>query len=90
MQGNLDGEFAISPSAHRHQVTDEQIRHALRQHMWSYEKDERFVMVVGPDDSGQLIEVGIVYPADGAEPIVVHAMPVRQSYLSRGHPRRRR
>jgi hypothetical protein len=82
MQVNLDDEFAVSPSAHRHGTTDDQIRHALRQRMWVFERDEQFVMVVGPaDGTGRLIEVGMVVPTDGGPPIAVHAMPARAGFI---------
>ncbi len=41
--------------------------------------DEGFVMFVGADVAGNLLEIGVVDSADG--PIIVHAMTARPKYL---------
>ena len=41
--------------------------------------DDGFVMFVGADTAGNLLEVGVIDSADG--PIIVHAMPARSKYL---------
>ena len=41
--------------------------------------DDGFVMFVGADNAGNLLEIGVIDSADG--PIIVHAMPARPKYL---------
>jgi hypothetical protein len=43
------------------------------------ELDDGFTMFIGPDQTGNLLEVGVVDSNDG--PIVVHAMAARAKYL---------
>ena len=43
------------------------------------ELDDGFTMFIGPDQAGNLLEVGVVDSDDG--PIVVHAMAARTKYL---------
>lgn len=70
----------IAESAHKHGISDEDIRHAVANAIRFHDLDEDLVMIVGPSASGTLIEVGIV-TADDDEPIVVHAMPARAKFL---------
>ena len=41
--------------------------------------DDDLVMLVGPDRTGHLLEVGVVVGNDG--PVIVHAMEARTKYL---------
>ena len=41
--------------------------------------DDDLVMLVGPDRTGRLLEVGVVVGDDG--PVIVHAMEARTKYL---------
>lgn len=41
--------------------------------------DDDLVMLVGPDRTGRLLEVGVVVGNDG--PVIVHAMEARAKYL---------
>ncbi len=41
--------------------------------------DDDLVMLVGPDRTGRLLEVGVVVGNDG--PVIVHAMEARTKYL---------
>lgn len=69
----------IIPSARRHGVGDEDIRHAVRNAVaMSYEGDDR-ILWVGPARSSALLEVVTVQMARG-ESIVIHAMPLRRKY----------
>ncbi len=73
-------EAEIAPSARKHGVTDEDIRHALR-HYWISRSvgDPNVVMYVGPSRAAHLLEIGVVYDADGVA--IVHAMVARKKYL---------
>ena len=41
--------------------------------------DDGFVMFVGADTTGNLLELGVIDTIDG--PIIVHAMPARPTFL---------
>lgn len=41
--------------------------------------DDELTMLIGPDQAGNMYEIGVVSSAEG--PVVVHAMPARQKYL---------
>jgi hypothetical protein len=70
----------IAGSAHKHGVTDEDIRHALNNAIKYHDLDD-LVMIVGPTTTGDLIEVGMATEPADAEPLIVHAMPARPKFL---------
>lgn len=53
--------------------------HAFNHPMFVDDLDDGFVMFVGADTAGNLLEIGVIDSADG--PIIVHAMPARPKYL---------
>ena len=69
----------IVDSARKHGVSDETILHAFNSPILVEDLDERMTMFVGPDDAGNLYEIGVVSTNEG--PIVVHAMKARPKYL---------
>jgi len=71
----------ILASARRHGISDDDIRHAVENSLAGGRSDDQtdFVMLVGPDQSGNLIEVGIVV-TDDIE-YAIHAMRARNQYL---------
>ncbi len=73
-------EAEIAPSARKHGIADEDIRHALR-YYWATRstEDQMIVMHIGPSTTAQLLEIGVVYDADGV--VIVHAMVARKKYL---------
>ena len=72
----------IADSARKHGLTDEQIRHALRNtiRVLADPDDDSLEWWIGPDESGQLVELLVV-----DEACVIHAMPCRPRFL-RGDP----
>lgn len=74
----MDEPF-IAPSARKHGVSDETIRHAFNHPLKAEELDEGMTMLIGPDQAGNLFEVGVVSSDEG--PVIVHAMPARETYL---------
>jgi hypothetical protein len=72
-------EMRIAESARKHGVPDEDILHALRNAI-SHRADDEFTMLIGPARNGNLHEIGIL-DADGDDPVVIHAMPVRPHLL---------
>jgi hypothetical protein len=68
----------ILASARKHGVADEEMLHAFRNPIRIYAVDD-LVILVGPDSSGHLLEIGIA-TAEGVE-FLVHAMPARTKFL---------
>jgi len=73
-----DDELLILSSARKHGIDDADIRHVVRQPIRVLRLDE-LSMVIGPDRSGRVLEVGIVVKSNSE--VVVHAMPVRAKFL---------
>jgi hypothetical protein len=73
-------EPEIISSARRHGVGDEDMLHAYRNAIDAWVLDEGLVMLVGPDRSGALVEVGVVRSDDGT-PVIVHAMKARPKFM---------
>ena len=69
------------PSALKHGgLTEADLLHALRNEHHHFTQDDGLVMVIGPAQDGELIEVGIV--EWHGEIAVVHGMrPARHKYL---------
>ena len=53
-------EPIILQSAHRHGVAEADMLHALRFPVGSVHQSDSMVMFIGPDQTGVLIEVGVV------------------------------
>jgi hypothetical protein len=68
----------IMPAAHHHGVSDDDIRHAVR-NAFRTAIEEGFVMLTGPDQAGNPLEIGIRETAAGL--VIFHAMPARDKYL---------
>ena len=75
----MDGEPTIARSAGRHGIDDTDILHAFDHPMWIEDLDDGLPMLIGPDATGRLLEIGIVEGFDG--PVVIHAMYARAKYL---------
>jgi hypothetical protein len=71
-------EPAIAPSARRHGVSDEDIRHAYAHPIRIFELEDGLLMLVGPNAAGALLEIGVVAAEGGA--VVVHAMAARERF----------
>ena len=69
----------IAQSARRHGVADSAIVHAFNNPIRYEELDESLLMIIGPDEAGNLLEIGVIGTDDG--PVVVHAMAARPKYL---------
>ena len=70
-------EAPIWPSARRHGVSDDDIRHALRNFIARTDdaEDESVELFLGPDHAANLIEVGVLQTSEGL--VIIHAMPGR-------------
>ncbi|WP_297005175.1 hypothetical protein [uncultured Corynebacterium sp.] len=69
----------ISPSALKHGIPEEDMLHAFRNPMRAWDLDEGFLMISGPDRSGNLLEVG--YIRSNANIVILHAMRARRKFL---------
>ena len=75
----------VLPSARRHGISDHDILHAYRNAVDFFpaeDPEEDLMTVIGPDESGRLLEVGFRRARSGRR-LVVHAMPARPKYLRR-------
>jgi hypothetical protein len=75
----VDGEQTIAASARRHGIGHTDILHDFDHPMWVEHLDEGLLMMIGPDATGRMLEIGIVEGFDGL--VVVHAMHARAKYL---------
>ena len=70
----------IEPSARKHGVDDEDMRHAIRNHWRRVETEDSAVTVfVGPSTTGTPLEIVVVY--DEAGTAIIHAVVARRKYL---------
>ncbi len=78
----------VTPSARKHGISDDDIRHAFENAVASITVAEQpdFTMLVGPGQSAQLLEIGVI--ADDDNDYVIHAMPARARYLKMIRPNR--
>jgi hypothetical protein len=70
-------EPVILVSARKHSVNDDDILHAYRHPTRVLQLDD-LIMLIGPSQTGQLLEVG-VSRADGID-FIIHAMPARAKF----------
>jgi hypothetical protein len=78
-------QYLIVPSARKHGVPDEDMLHALRNHIYDRAvDDEGMTMLIGPARDGELIEVGVVDAVDFEGIVIAHAFrPARPKFLPR-------
>jgi hypothetical protein len=78
----------ILPSAHKHGISDDDTRHGFENAEASITVPDQpdFSMIIGPDETGRLLEIGVV--ADDDNDYVIHAMPTRPMYLKLIRPHR--
>ena len=78
-QGKLMGvDPVILASARKHGIDDEDMLHAYRHPIRVFDLDD-LTMLIGPDASARLLEVGVA-EAEGVE-FIVHAMAARPKFL---------
>ncbi len=74
----------VHPSAYRHHLTEEGIRHAWNNSLGFYEIDLDHEppkgLCIGPDTAANLLEILYLQFADGD--LVIHAMPLRPQFRS--------
>ncbi|MCC5951284.1 MAG: hypothetical protein JJU45_04230 [Acidimicrobiia bacterium] len=72
----------IRPSARKHGISDDDIRHAIDNAVAAITRPEQpdFTMLIGPDPTARLLEVGVIETDD--QDYVIHAMTARSKYLT--------
>ncbi|HTZ87993.1 MAG TPA: hypothetical protein VMB05_15100 [Solirubrobacteraceae bacterium] len=71
----------IHPSARKHGVVDEDIRHAIDHALATEDagKDPDRWLVIGPDRAGNMLEVVVLVMDEGTE-LTIHAMRMRAKF----------
>jgi hypothetical protein len=69
----------ILPSAHRHGVGEEDIRHAVENAMSIDDRDDDTRLYLGAAQDGDLLEVVTIVRGDDSE-LAIHAMRMRPRY----------
>ena len=71
----------VVPSARKHGISDDDIRHAFEHAVAVITVPDQpgFSMLVGPDRSARLLEIGVLVDDDNE--YVIHAMPARPKYV---------
>jgi len=72
-------EVEIHPSARKHGVADEDIKHAMTQAMTIEDQDDDARLYLGPARNAYLLEVVTIVRDDGSE-LAIHAMAMRAKY----------
>ena len=75
----MGDDLIIAPSARKHGVSDDDIRHAYANPIRIFDLDDGFTMIIGANRAAIIYEIGVVggVPA----PVVVHAMKARDKFL---------
>ena len=69
----------IHPSARKHDIADDDIKHAVEHAMTIEDQDDDTRLYLGPARSAALLEIVTIVRSDRSE-LVIHAMPMRTKY----------
>ena len=76
--GDVDDPI-IARSALKHGLGEEEILHAYRNPIRSWDLGDGFIMLIGANAAAIILEVGYVHGATAV--VIVHAMPAREKFL---------
>ena len=78
----------IVPSARKHGISDDDIRHAFEHAVAAITVPDQpdFSMLVGPDLAARVLDIGVLMAHDNE--YVIHPMPARAKYLKMIRPNR--
>lgn len=68
----------IGEPARKHGIPDADIWHATGHYLTRFET-RNLTMFIGPARNGAPLEIGVL-DADGDDPAIIHAMPLRRNY----------
>lgn len=71
----------IRSTALKHGCGPEDIRHAITNALVAYDAEDPYVLYLGPDSTGAILEVLTALDHQGDE-MAFHAMPMRNKYRS--------
>jgi hypothetical protein len=69
----------IGEPARKHGVPDADIEHGVRNAIRRVALEENLTMLIGPATDGAMLEIGVL-DLDGDDPVVIHAMPLREKF----------
>ena len=69
----------VHPSARKHGIVDEDIKHAAEHAMAIDDQDDETRLYLGPSRNAELLEVVTIVRDDGSE-LAIHAMRMRPKY----------
>jgi len=69
----------IGEPARKHGVSEEDMRHAVRNALRRIDLDEDLTMLIGPATDGSLLEIGVL-DLDGEDPVVIHSMELSRKF----------
>lgn len=87
---NYGWNVRIADAALRRGYTVDQIEHAVVHHVdeFSGQGDHAVSVLIGPTQSGELLEVGVLFAEDGITiEAVIHVMPARAQYFRKSRQR---
>ena len=70
----------IGEPARSHGIAQTDMQHAVRNAISRVEMDDDLVMMIGPSESGALLEIGVL-GYGGDDPVIIHAMRLRQRFF---------
>jgi hypothetical protein len=70
----------VDDSARKHQISDEDMKHAVRNHVRAIYHDD-LAMLLGPARDWSILEIGVVGLDEDFGATIIHAMPARRKYL---------
>ena len=69
----------IGQPARKHGVSEEDVRHAVRNAMRRIDLGEDLTMLIGPAADGSLLEIGVL-DLEGEDPVVIHATELSHKF----------
>jgi hypothetical protein len=69
----------VHDAARKHGVVDEDLLHAVRHAMRHVDLGDDMTMILGPDRTGRMLEVGVL-DIDEEDPVIIHGMVMRQKF----------
>lgn len=69
----------VAPSALKHGLTEDEIRHAYRNPLRAWDLEDGFTMLIGANRAAIILEIGWVQGSTAV--VIVHAMRARDKFL---------
>jgi hypothetical protein len=69
----------IGEPARKHDLSDADMLHAVRNAMRRVIMDDDLTLLIGPASDGALLEIGVL-DLDGDDPVIIHGMALRTKF----------